>query len=104
QQELNRYDIEGYTECAADAVMAYPGFSRHIANRHFRDSCAIEARQCGNKTVQFPIKPHVVENFGAICLERRSEIVEINPGNLRHQPVGDTAGYLSHHQVVHADL
>ena len=43
-----------------------------------------------NETVKFTIEMNVFENLSTISLEGGAEILQIDAGRLRHQPVGDS--------------
>ena len=52
--------------------------ARLVANGHFGDARAVKRGQGGNEAVQLAVKIHVLENFGAIRLERCAEIAQVD--------------------------
>src|SRR3954467_2755705 len=88
QQEADGDEIKKYAERARDAVVRYTAFTIDSANRHFTDRSAMPCRKGWNKAGQPAIKRDLLKNVAARGFESRSEVVNINPAQLCHQPIG----------------
>ena len=104
QQELDGQDVEHHVERPAQAVVRIARDARRIADRNFGDARAVETGQRGNEAMQLAVEINVLEHFGAVSLERGSEIAQRDSRRFRHQPVGDARGKFAGDSVVDAFL
>jgi len=75
-----------------------------LGHGHFDHAGAVEASQRGDETVQFAVEVHVLQDFGAICLEGGAEIAQGDAAGLGHEPVGDARRDFAHDGVIHPVL
>ena len=78
QQEPDGEDIEQHAKRAAQAVVRFAGRARCVADGHLGYAGAVETRQRGNEAVQLAVQIDVLQNLGAVGLERGAEIAQID--------------------------
>src|SRR5215472_5936010 len=104
QKEADGEEIKEYPEGPRDTVVRRAAFAVHILDRHFADRCAVPRCERRNETVQFAVERNLLQDVAAICLEGRSEVVNIDAADLRHHPVGDPRRYPAHPEIVDSIL
>src|SRR6266566_7357580 len=88
QQKPDGNQVEKDAEGAGNSVVRISAFAVHVSDRHFANGSPVPGRESRNKTVQFAIKRNLLQDFAAICLVRSSKVVDINPAEFRHKPIG----------------
>src|SRR5215472_19187035 len=82
QQKSDRQDIEQNPERPAQAIMRSARRSRRILNRHLRHTRAVKTRKRRYEPVKLAVEVNVFQHLRAICLERRTEIAQVQTRRL----------------------
>src|ERR1700722_7190423 len=104
QQEANGNEIEKYAKRSRDSIMRSAALAVDILDRNFDDRSAIPRCQRRDEPMKLPVKRHLPQNFPAVGFERRSEVVNIDSTQLRHQPVGAAGWNTAQPEIVDAIL
>src|SRR5215831_7884131 len=104
QQEFDDDQVQKYAYGAADAVVGFSALAFQVFNGNFDDSRAGGAGERRNEAVQLAVELNFLNDFAAVGLEGRAEIVQFYSGELRHHPIGGAARDLPHQPVVAARI
>src|SRR4029077_310631 len=100
QEKTNGEQIEEYAESSRDAVMGFSAGTNDIADRYFYDLGSVPGGKRGNEAVHFTVQPDIFDNFAAVNLEGRTEIMNINAEKFGHHPVGDARRNAAQEEII----
>ena len=75
-----------------------------VADGHLANAGAVPGGQGGNKAVQLAVERDLLYYVAAVPFERGAEVVDTDPAQLGHQPVGAARGDAAQPQVVQPAL
>ena len=104
EKKANGKEIEEDTEGAADAVVALAGLTIDVADGNFADGSPIPTCKSRDEAVHLAIERDVLDDLAAIGLEGGAKVVNIDAGELCHEPIGAARGDAAHDEVVNAFL
>src|SRR5205085_12661262 len=100
----DREQVEKYAEGTPDPVVRNAALTVHVLDRDLADGRAMPRSQRRDEAVQLAIKRNLLDQFAAIGLESRAEIVDVYAAELGHEPVGDSRRNAAHDEIVNALL
>src|ERR1700678_927217 len=102
EQEADGDEVKEYPEGTRDAVMRSTALPVDVLDGYLDDGCAMPRSQCWNEAMQLPVERNLIQYFAAIGFESGTEIVNIDPAQLRHKPVRAARGETAQPEIVDA--
>jgi hypothetical protein len=100
KQEADRQQIEEHSEGAGDAVMTLTVLAGWIRDGDLADAGSIPGGERGDEAVHLAVEGNVLDNFTAIRLEGRAEVVDIDATERRHEHIRGARGDAAQEEVV----
>src|SRR5439155_15703528 len=87
--EDDRQQIEGAAQVALDPEARATVEPRPVVDRQLGDAEAKVMSENGNESMPFAVEAHVLEDFGAVCLQAAIHVVELHACRNSGRPVVD---------------
>jgi hypothetical protein len=100
EQEADRQQIEEHSEGAGDAVMTLSVLAGRIGDGDLADAGSIPGGERGDEAVHLAVERNVLDDFTAVRLEGRTEVVDIDATERRHEQVRGAGGDAAQEEVV----
>jgi len=100
KQEADRQQIEEHAEGAGDAVMTLTVLAGRIGDGDLADAGSIPRGKRGDEAVHLAVQGNVLDDFTAVRLEGRAEVVDIDAAERRHEQIRGTGGDAAQEKIV----
>ena len=102
--ELDRHQVEEDAPRPGQAVLGFAPQADDVGDGLFDDLEALPADEGRDEAVQLAVEADALDDFAAVGLEGRAEVVDRDLDQLLHHPVGHPGGELAQDGVVLAVL